>query len=963
MKNTTTTNTLTNNPATDDAASDSTAVSIDAANDASANDAAMTNEMVSEEAWHSLSPEATLEALHAAANGLSNEESKRRLGIFGENALDAAVPTPKWKVFLLQFKSPLIAVLIVCGIVTMALDHHVDAIAIFVVLLLNAIIGFYQEIKANQAVRALASLSTPTSRVVRDGRVTSLSTPSIVPGDVVLLESGDRVPADLRLIEANNLRIDESMLTGESENASKNTKASDRDAPLGDRKSIAFSGTMVTGGRGRGVVVGTGSNTELGEINDLVIGTHASTPLEQIMSRTERGIAIAVIIVALFVFIGGTIINGNPADAFLSSVALAVAAMPEALPIVLTVAMSLAVSRMARRNAIVRTLPAVETLGSATVIGSDKTGTLTQNRMTVETCSIGGAQPHECRSQEDIESQPWKDGVARLLRAGALTNEAHRHVEASGEVRYGGDAVDVAMARAADDMGAVSQADRDLSIAFETPYEPELRYSMTIRRNDDGSYTQYVKGAPDTVAAMCAAMAVEGDGTGEAGDGSTATEPIDLTRIDEVYEAMGGKGLRVIGVAMRELGPDARPQDYREPESMIFLGLEGMLDPPREGVREAIAQCAQAGIEVKMITGDHPLTAQAIGERLGLRHTDNAITGGEMLEMSDEVLKARLKETSIAARVSPQDKLRIVEALQDEGHTVAVTGDGVNDAPALKAASVGIAMGESGTDVAREASDVVLTDDNFVTITQAVREGRVTFKAIRGSAFFLLSTAVAAMIAVGINVIAEMPLLFTPLQMLWINFVTNGVQDIALAFEPGQGDELSRPPRKASEGLLSMAMWARTAVCGLWMAICILVMFRVMLDGGYEETTARTMTLTLLVLFNFFMSMSARSENISIFRLNPLRNPFLLVAAVLALVVHATVMYIPAAAAVLGVGPLSAMEWLICWALALSVLVFSEGDKLIRALMAKFGYTGARSGLRAAGHKARRGVLRLLNNS
>lgn len=963
VKNTTTTNTLTNNPATDDAASDSTAVSIDAANDASANDAAMTNEMVSEEAWHSLSPEATLEALHATANGLSNEESKRRLGIFGENALEAAVPTPKWKVFLLQFKSPLIAVLIVCGIVTMALDHHVDAIAIFVVLLLNAIIGFYQEIKANQAVRALASLSTPMSRVVRDGRVTSLSTPSIVPGDVVLLESGDRVPADLRLIEANNLRIDESMLTGESEDASKNTKASDRDAPLGDRKSIAFSGTMVTGGRGRGVVVGTGSNTELGEINDLVIGTHASTPLEQIMSRTERGIAIAVIIVALFVFIGGTIINGNPTDAFLSSVALAVAAMPEALPIVLTVAMSLAVSRMARRNAIVRTLPAVETLGSATVIGSDKTGTLTQNRMTVETCSIGGAQPHECRSQEDIESQPWKDGVARLLRAGALTNEAHRHVEASGEVRYGGDAVDVAMARAADDMGAVSQADRDLSIAFETPYEPELRYSMTIRRNDDGSYTQYVKGAPDTVAAMCAAMAVEGDGTGEAGDGSTATEPIDLTRIDEVYEAMGGKGLRVIGVAMRELGPDARPQDYREPESMIFLGLEGMLDPPREGVREAIAQCAQAGIEVKMITGDHPLTAQAIGERLGLRHTDNAITGGEMLEMSDEVLKARLKETSIAARVSPQDKLRIVEALQDEGHTVAVTGDGVNDAPALKAASVGIAMGESGTDVAREASDVVLTDDNFVTITQAVREGRVTFKAIRGSAFFLLSTAVAAMIAVGINVIAEMPLLFTPLQMLWINFVTNGVQDIALAFEPGQGDELSRPPRKASEGLLSMAMWARTAVCGLWMAICILVMFRVMLDGGYEETTARTMTLTLLVLFNFFMSMSARSENISIFRLNPLRNPFLLVAAVLALVVHATVMYIPAAAAVLGVGPLSAMEWLICWALALSVLVFSEGDKLIRALMAKFGYTGARSGLRAAGHKARRGVLRLLNNS
>ncbi|MCI1219743.1 MAG: HAD-IC family P-type ATPase [Bifidobacterium sp.] len=948
----------------------------------------------SEEAWHSLTPEQTIESLKTSARGLTQDEAGRRLELFGENSLEQEATIPKWKMFLLQFKSPLIAVLIVCGIITMALNHHVDALAIFIVLLLNAALGFYQELKAGEAVKALASLSTPMSRVVRDKRVATLSTPSIVPGDVVLLESGDRVPADLRLIETNNLRIDESMLTGESDDASKNTKVSDKDAPLGDRKSIAFSGTMVTGGRGRGVVVGTGANTELGEINDMVNTTHTTTPLEQIMNRTERGIAIAVILVALFVFAAGWIINGNPTDAFLSSVALAVAAMPESLPIVLTVAMALAVSRMARHNAIVRRLPAVETLGSATVIGSDKTGTLTQNRMMVEMCSIGGGEPQQCQTDlanaavrdgrggqsgsagaadnsevdtrdlnnEDdgiasaVSGKPLSRDVLSLLRAGALTNEARRGTDDDGNVRYSGDAVDMAMARIADETGAVTDEDRALKIVLETPYEPELRYSMTMRRNEDGSFTQYVKGAPDTVAGMCVTMALDAG----AGEESADEAPMDYDRLNATYETMGGMGLRVIGVAMRDFSAEIHPGDYRSPHGMRFLGLEGMMDPPREGVREAIAQCVQAGIEVKMITGDHPLTAQAIGERLGLQHTGNAITGGEMLDMSDEVLKGRLRETSIAARVSPQDKLRIVETLQDEGHTVAVTGDGVNDAPALKAASVGIAMGKSGTDVAREASDVVLTDDNFVTIIKAVREGRVTFKALRGSAYFLLSTAVAAMIAVGVNVIADMPLLFMPLQMLWINFVTNGVQDIALAFEPGQGDELSRPPRKSSEGLLSMALWARTAVCGLWMATCILVMFRVMIDAGYDLIASRTMALTLLVLFNFFMSASARSENITIARLNPMRNPFLLIAAVVAIAVHAVVMYIPVSAAVLGVVPLTGIQWLICLGLSMSVLIFCEGDKFIRAQLFRRGY-GVRSGLRATGRKARRGVKSILN--
>jgi Ca2+-transporting ATPase len=860
---------------------------------------------------------------------------------------------PKWKMFLIQFKSPLIAVLIGCGIITIALEHFVDAIAIFIVLLLNAIIGYYQETKADKAVEALASLSSPTSRVLRNGSMQRIEAANLVPGDIVVMESGDRVPADLRLIESSRLRINESMLTGESTDAQKNTEAVDEDASLGDRKCVAFSGTLVTSGRGRGLVVATGSDTELGEINDLVHGAKANTPLQQIMQRTERGISIAVLIVAVFVFLGGVFINKDATGAFLSSVSLVVASMPEALPIVLTVAMALGISRMAKRNAIVRTLPAVETLGSTTVIGSDKTGTLTQNRMTVEQFAVGQQSPTLCDEESrDQISEPQRASLIQLLKAGALTNEAYRNTEDDGSMTYTGDAVDVAMARIADEAGAISASELAYPIEVETPYEPELRYSMTIRRNPDGSYTQYVKGAPDSIATMSTTM----------DDGSGEEIAMDVDAMHQTYNSMGSQGLRVIGVASKQLPSDTDLHDHQEPHSLKFLGLEGMLDPPRKGVKEAIKQCADAGIEVKMITGDHPLTAAAIGERLGLRHTKDALTGSEMLEMSDEVLKARLRETSIAARVSPQDKLRIVEVLQDQGEVVAVTGDGVNDAPALKAASVGIAMGKSGTDVAREASDVVLTDDNFVTITDAVREGRVTFKAIRGSAFFLLSTAVAAMIAVGVNVIAEMPLLFLPLQMLWINFVTNGVQDIALGFEPGSGDELTRPPRERKEGLLSAALWARTAVCGLWMAMCILVMFRMLLDNGTEVIQARTMALTLLVLFNFFMSMSARSETLLIVQLNPLRNKFLLIASVVALVIHAGAMYISPIASVLGVSPMNGTQWLVCFLISITVLFFCEGDKIIRAWLARHGH-GPRSGLKAMGRRARRGIITMLKTS
>lgn len=467
---------------------------------------------IPQEMWHELEATETIRALCTTERGLTQPEAAHRLGLFGENVLRAAPTIPKWRRFLAQFTSPLIIVLLICGVVTIGLQHYVDAAAILVVLLVNAILGFYQEDRADRAVSALASLSTPTARVIRDGAPSPLPTPELVPGDVVTLESGDMVPADLRLIDVTNLRINESMLTGESDDATKTTQPCARDASLGDRTCIAYSGTLVTSGRGRGVVVATGSDTELGEISDLVNGTQTVPPLRRIMNRTERVITFVVIVVAAFVFVAGAVLKGDPANAFLSAVALAVASMPEALPIVLTVAMALAVSRMAQHNAIVRTLPAVETLGSTTVIGSDKTGTLTQNRLTVESCAVGAGAPREFPPAGDGGAPTSDAALARLLRAGALTNEAVRGTDGSGRVTYSGDAVDMAMARVADLAHAVSPEDLAAPIVAETPYEPELRYSMTVRRNPDGTLTQYVKGAPGTVAAMSSTMLDDGGG-------------------------------------------------------------------------------------------------------------------------------------------------------------------------------------------------------------------------------------------------------------------------------------------------------------------------------------------------------------------------------------------------------------------------------------------------------------------
>lgn len=866
-------------------------------------------------AWHAMDVPGVLASVAGGVGGLGSDEAVRRLHRHGPNRLEAADATAAWRVLLRQLRSPMVLFLIVCAAITLVQGHLVDTAAISAAVVLNATIGFWQERKAESEVRALQSLASPTAIVRRDGQLQAIDAAELVPGDIVALDSGDRIPADLRLVEAVTLRVDESMLTGESMAADKDTDAVAAEAPTGDRTGMAYSGSLVASGRATGVVVGTGAATELGAINDLVQDTSTAAPLTALIHSMERWIGLIVGLCALAVFATGLALGHELSLMFRTGVALVVSAIPEALPVVLTVAMSVGVARMARRHAIVRHLPSVETLGSTTVIGSDKTGTLTQNRLTVERLwtveRVVDVSPGS--------TEPTVGPVVRAtLRAGALTNEAVPRAE--DPLRFTGDAVDAAMASVAVRLGAVSGVERSEAPLAHMPYEPESGFSQTIR-TESGRPVLYVKGAPDAVCHMCTTMLTARGVTG-----------LDESAVLTANEAMASDGLRVIATARRQLDDGdpllAGAPLEGVPEGLTLLGLEGMTDPPRTGVPEAIADCRSAGIRVMMITGDHPVTANAVADRLGLVTARPPLTGAEIAGLDDAVLRARLQETTVAARVSPQDKMRIVTQLIEMGNVVAVTGDGVNDAPALRAASIGVAMGDSGTDVAREAADVVLTDDDFSTIVHAVEEGRVTFATIRKATFFLLSTAIAALLAVAVNVFTASPLILLPVQMLWANLVTSGIQVIALAFEPGEGDELDVPPRSPGEGVLDATMWWRTALSGVWIAVVTLVVYERAIWDGVEADHARTLALTVLVAASFAQVMNARALRRSVFTVSPFANPLLLGAIVVAACLQVLVVSWPTVAGAMGLSALSLGEWALCVAVGATVIVVSELHKL-----------------------------------
>jgi calcium-translocating P-type ATPase len=879
--------------------------------------------------WHALDIDTVYQRLHTDHEGLTSAEANARLDRYGPNELEDDPPPSAMMVLLRQFTSPLIYILLAATVVTVLLGEYLDAAVIAAVLAINAAIGFTQERKAEGAVRALMALVVPHARVLRDGQEWEIDSRQLVPGDVVLLEPGSRVPADLRLALANGLQVDESLLTGESLPVTKRARVVDESTVLADREGMAYTGSVVTSGRGRGVVVATAAATELGEIAGLIrTEVSAETPLQRRMDHFAKVIGVAVGVASAVAFVSGIALGGSVSDMFLTAVALAVAAIPEGLPVAFTITLALGVHRMARRQAIVRRLPAVETLGSTTVIGSDKTGTLTENRMTVQAVWAGG-RIYERVGDGDTE-RFVVDGVAesadddqalhRTMLAGVLTNEAEAYRTEHG-VETMGDPTETALLVAAMAVGLLPDEVRDAyPVVAEIPFEPERRYSATVRERR-GEHVVFVKGAPERLLEMCTMQLGE--------DGPV---PLDVDLVRQASQTLASRGLRVLAMAERHLrDPVRHPDHFDDPDDLVLVGLQGMFDPPRAGVRDAIAVCREAGIRVAMITGDHAATARSIAEDLGISEAPAAVsTGEELSAMADDELERAVADVSVYARAAPEEKLRIVRALQRNGEVVAVTGDGVNDAPALKAAAIGVAMGDSGTDVAREASDMVLADDNFVSIAAAVEEGRVTFDNVRKVTFFLVSTGAATILAILVSVWLQWPLLMLPAQLLWLNLVTNGLQDVALAFEPGEKGLLRRPPRPRNEGVLSNVLWERAGLVGIVMAIGTLWLFRWELDATDSLARAQTVALTTMVVFMAFHVGNARSERVSIFRLNPLSNPFLAAATTGALTVHVAALYLPPTQWLLRVEPIDLAAWGRIVVVAFSVVIAVEIDKAVR---------------------------------
>lgn len=880
--------------------------------------------------WHARPADAVHELLDTSGHGLRPEEAQARLARHGRNELAEEPPTHPLVVLLRQFRSPLIFILLVAMGVTLLLGEHLDAIVIAAVLVLNAVIGFSQERRAEGAVRALTQLVVPHARVLRGGREQEIDSRELVPGDVVLLESGMRVPADIRLVAANGLQLDESLLTGESMPVAKSVEPVDVDAPVADRTCLAHTGATVSAGRGSGIVVATGERTALGAIAGLMRGAEiAETPLQRRMDRFTKVIGVAVAMAAVVAFASGVGLGEAPEDMFLVAVALAVSAVPEGLPVAVTITLAVGVRRMANRRAIVRRLPAVETLGSTTVIGSDKTGTLTENRMTVEEVwtpghlfTLAGGVPDGEFLEGDEPSELDDDRALHLtLLAGVLTNESELYWR-DDELVTSGDPTEVALLFSALVVGIdAGDARTAYPTVAEIPFEPVQQYSASVR-DRHGVHTVFVKGAPERVVDMCAQMLTD--------DGPV---PIDPTAVQDAARDLAAKGRRVLAFACRELPePLLASGPLDEPDGLTLVGLQGMIDPPRAGVGDAIGACQDAGIRVIMITGDHADTARAIATELGITGpgAEDVVTGVELADLDDEQLAGRIARASVCARVSPEDKLRIVRSLQHRGEVVAVTGDGVNDAPALRAAEIGVAMGDKGTDVAREASEMVLADDNFVTIVAAVEEGRVTFDNIRKVTFFLVSTGAAEVTAILVAVWLQWPLILLPAQLLWLNLVTNGLQDVALAFEPAEKGVLHRPPRRSGGGVLNRMMWERVGLAGLVMGAGTLWMFRWELDRSGSLTSAQTVALTTMVIFQVFQAGNSRSESESVLRRNPLSNPFLFLATAAAVGLHTAALYLSPTQYVLRIEPISVDAWGRTIVVAATILVVMELHKWVR---------------------------------
>ncbi len=913
--------------------------------------------------WHALSDEEVLERVQGAREGLDQAEVRRRLDRHGPNALERQ-ETVGWLTLLgRQLHSPLIYLLIGAAAVSAATGHWVDAGVILGVVIANTILGLVQERRAEQALEALHRLAAPHARVLRGGQPTEVPADGIVPGDLLLLETGDRVAADARIIEAGDLHLNESALTGESQPAAKRSDTLAAQTPLAERANMAWTSTPVTAGRGKALVVATGMATQIGQIaREMRTTTDQQTPLQRRLARLSTWLGVAGIALAGVIFLLGLLRGYGTMEMVLYAVAVAVSAIPEGLPAVISVTLALGVQRMARHNAIIRNLPAVETLGSTTVICTDKTGTITQNEMTVRTIwtpdgsyqVTGGGYENEGQIDRGADEQgnrepessaaepaPRASGgharplnaenappaLRRLLEIGALCNNARLERDAEG-ARVVGTPTEGAILAASGKAGLTPEAlAQDLPRLHELPFSSEKKYMATLHARGDGRLI-CVKGAPDRVLEFCTHVLAGGE----------RVELDDQRRreIQQANDELSGRAMRVVAGACREgsAGTDTI-QDEDATAGLTLAGLWGIVDPPRDEAARAVAAAQQAGIRVVMITGDHAVTAAAIAQQVGIAPPGSqAVAGNQIDGMDEPALAAKAREIGVFARVSPAHKVKILRSLQAEGEVVAMTGDGVNDGPALRGAHIGVAMGRTGTEVAKEASDMILTDDNFATIVHAVEEGRVIFNNLRRVAFFLIATNLGEILTLGAALMLGLPLPLTAVMILWVNLVTDGAATVPLGMERRHRNVLTQKPRPVQAGLLDRPAVLRIVLLSSVMAAGTLLQFFLELRSARADalTHAQTMAFTTLSAFQWFQAFNARSRHESVFAVGLLTNRWLLGGIGLAVLLQWLAVQTPLGNSLFKTVPLAAIDWLLIVATASSIMIVEELLKRFRPI-------------------------------
>ncbi len=870
-----------------------------------------------EKHWHHLPRDEVLDLLDTdAKKGLDRFEVEERQQNFGPNVLTQRKGKGPLLRFLLQFHQALVYILLAAVVIKLMLGAWVDASVIFGVVLLNSIIGFVQEGKALSALAALASALTTAATVVRAGEKHRIDARELVPGDIVLLASGDKVPADLRLLHDRNLQIDESALTGESVPVEKCLGELAHDAVLAERANMAYSSTLVTYGTGVGVVTETGDSTEIGRISELIAGAEVlATPLTRKIARFSHVLLYAIIVLAGLTFAVGLWHGGSAVDMFMAAVAMAVAMIPEGLPAVLTITLAIGVARMAKRHAIIRHLPAVETLGSTTVICSDKTGTLTRNEMTVqrlwagnkmvEVTGVGNTPQGELSQNGQALALSDHTALSELLRAGLLCNDAVLKQE-NGAWKIEGDPTEAALLVAAGKAGVDAEKTHEAYPRLDAiPFESQHQYMATLHGGDKPVI--YLKGSVESLLARCADV-LSADGE---------SRPLDTAEVHAQVEAMARQGMRVLAFARLNVQPDTTAVDHPQVEGgLTFIGLQGMIDPPREEAILAVKECQSAGIQVKMITGDHATTAAAIAGQIGLGgplpdgEVPDVLTGSELAALSDAELIDAAADIEVFARVTPEQKLRLVEALQARGEVAAMTGDGVNDAPALRRADIGVAMGINGTEVSKEAADMILTDDNFATIGAAVEEGRGVFANLTKFITWILPTNAGQGLVIIVAVMAAQPLPVLPVQALWINMTTAVLLGLALAFEPREPGIMRRPPRRPDVPILGGELIVRILLVGLLLLIGGFGLFEWALYRGASEDEARTIAVNVFAVGQSFYLLNCRSLRFSMFRLGLFSNPWIWAGIAAMIVAQLLFTYLPVMNWLFHTAPIGWMDWL-----------------------------------------------------